>query len=146
MAKNGGDFTKVDLININKYVGFKSKSLFVTLAKAQGSLRIFKQSRRNGRINFSLIYIYLDRGKGEVVIKSDLLDGDDSVTLQQNDLLEVKIPKAHRKKPAVESYAGDNEDMKTSEYRVNRFQVDDENLPKNYLSRDRSIGMIEYDI
>ena len=80
------------------------------------------------------------------MIKSDLLDGDDNVTLQQNDLLEVKIPKAHSRRPAVESYSGDAEEMKGSEYRVNRFQLDDENLPKNYLSRDRSIGMIEYDI
>ena len=121
MRKYAGDFTKVDLININKYVGFKSKSLFVTLANAKGSLRLFKQSRRNGRINFALNSMQLDRGKGEVVVKSDILEGDDNLNLMQHDLLEVKIPKAHSRKVAVDAYTGGNEEVKASEYRVNRF-------------------------
>ena len=59
----------IDLLAINKYVGFQSKTLKVSLTKTEGYLKKLVNEASRGKFsNFPMRYFILDRISGELSI------------------------------------------------------------------------------
>jgi len=96
--KNEGQAHLVDLMAINKYVGYTTCKLAVSLSRTIGSLRQFRQ-QKNGSVKFPLQDLKLVRASGDLKIQTDFVyDSGAPIEILRDQILQVRALTVYGKK------------------------------------------------